>query len=39
MNLTDKIRGILCSKCNQGIGLLEENIETFKKAITYLENQ
>lgn len=35
---TQKVRGLLCSKCNQGIGLLEENIETLKKAIKYLEN-
>lgn len=35
---TNKIRGILCSKCNQGIGLLDDKIETLKKAIKYLED-
>jgi len=35
---TNKVRGLLCSKCNQGIGLLEENTDTLKKAIEYLEN-
>lgn len=35
---TKKIRGLLCGKCNTGIGLLKENIEILKSAILYLEN-
>ena len=35
---TKKFRGILCGKCNQGIGLLNENIDTLQKAIIYLQN-
>lgn len=35
---TGKIRGLLCSKCNQGIGLFNESIDLIKKAIIYLEN-
>lgn len=31
-----KIRGLLCNKCNQGIGYLCEDIEIIKKAIIYL---
>jgi hypothetical protein len=31
-----KVRGILCSKCNHGIGLLRDNVETLKNAIDYL---
>ena len=31
------IRGLLCGKCNQGIGLLNEDISTFKRAIRYLK--
>ncbi len=31
------LRGLLCSKCNQGIGLLQNNVENLKSAILYLE--
>lgn len=31
------IRGILCSKCNQGIGLLGDTAESVKKAYEYLK--
>lgn len=33
---TNKIRGVLCRKCNSGIGLLQDNIDMLKKAIEYL---
>lgn len=33
---TGEIRGLLCSSCNQGIGLLKENIFTLEEAIKYL---
>ena len=32
-------RGTLCSKCNQALGLLGDNIETITKLIQYLEAQ
>lgn len=32
-----KVRGLLCSKCNQAIGLFGENINTMKAAIDYLD--
>lgn len=32
-----KIRGVLCTFCNSGIGLFEDNIEFLKNAIKYLE--
>lgn len=35
-HLTGKIRGLLCNKCNIGIGLFNNNIELFKKVIEYL---
>jgi len=33
---TGKVRGILCHKCNTGIGLLNEDIEILASAIEYL---
>lgn len=33
---TKKLRGILCSSCNQGIGLFHDNIEHLANAIKYL---
>jgi hypothetical protein len=34
---TDKIRGILCSSCNQGIGFLGDNLEGLHRAVAYLK--
>ena len=34
---TNKVRGLLCQKCNKGIGMFLENIDILKSAITYLE--
>lgn len=34
---TGFIRGLLCAKCNCGIGNFKENIDSLKNAITYLE--
>lgn len=36
-HLTNKVRGLLCHKCNKAIGLLQDNIELLKKSIEYLE--
>lgn len=35
---TGKVRGLLCHKCNAGIGMFRENIETMEKAIKYLKS-
>jgi hypothetical protein len=35
---TGKIRGILCSHCNSGLGMFRDNTELMLKAIKYLEN-
>lgn len=35
---TGKIRGILCQPCNTTLGKLDENIETLKAMINYIEN-
>jgi len=32
-----KIRELLCDKCNQGLGLFQENIDTLLNAINYLK--
>jgi len=33
---TDKVRGLLCSKCNKGIGLLGDNSVILEKALEYI---
>lgn len=35
---TGKIRGLLCNKCNRGLGYFKDNIDIFKNIILYLEN-
>jgi len=35
---TDKIRGLLCTNCNTGIGLLGDTLDGLRKAEKYLEN-
>lgn len=34
---TGKVRGLLCSNCNLGIGNMKDNINNLKNAINYLE--
>lgn len=36
---TNKVRGLLCGKCNTALGLLKDNIEYFQRAIEYLKNK
>ena len=36
---TGKIRGLLCSRCNTGLGLLGDSIKTLKCAIKYLRKE
>ncbi len=36
---TGRIRGLLCSGCNQGIGHLKDDITILRKAIAYLEKK
>jgi hypothetical protein len=34
---TGKIRGLLCMKCNSGLGYFEDEVKRMKKAIDYLQ--
>ncbi len=34
---SDKIRGILCNKCNMALGLLNDDVNLFKICIEYLK--
>lgn len=34
---TNKVRGLLCSNCNHGLGAFEEDQKLLKRAICYLE--
>ena len=36
---TGKVRGLLCSWCNRGLGFLQDNPELVKKAARYLEQE
>lgn len=36
-HITGKVRGVLCKKCNTGIGMLQDNVNILKNAISYLE--
>ena len=36
---TNKIRGLLCDKCNRGMGLLEDSVELLQSAVNYLKER
>jgi len=36
-HITNKVRGLLCTQCNTGLGKLGDNIEGLTKALNYLK--
>lgn len=36
---TNKVRGLLCQKCNKALGLLNDSVEALKIAINYLSKE
>jgi len=36
-HVTNKVRGLLCQKCNSGIGFLGDSVEGLEKAVNYLK--
>ena len=36
-HLTEKVRGLLCHRCNVSLGLMMDNIDNLKQAIQYLK--
>jgi len=35
---TGEIRGLLCTRCNTAIGLLQDDVDLLAKAVSYLSN-
>lgn len=36
-HITGKVRGLLCSSCNKGLGFFKDNIQRLQSAIVYLQ--
>lgn len=38
-HITSKIRGLLCSNCNSGLGMLQDSVDRLEKAVKYLKER
>lgn len=36
---TGKVRGLLCTHCNKGLGMFEDSIDVLLSAVSYLKNE
>jgi hypothetical protein len=36
-HISGKVRGLLCDKCNKGLGSFEDSLLSIKNALAYLE--
>lgn len=36
-HITGEVRGLLCNKCNRGLGLFDESPQCFKRSLVYLK--
>lgn len=39
VDIKNEFRGVLCSACNKGIGLLKDSIVILNNAVAYLKNK
>jgi hypothetical protein len=37
-HITNKVRGILCDRCNRGLGFFQDRSDFLRNAAVYLEN-
>ena len=38
-HITGTVRGFLCQRCNQGLGLFRDSVESLLNAVTYLDRK
>jgi hypothetical protein len=38
-HVTNKVRGLLCNRCNKGLGLLGDSLDSINSALSYLKGE